>query len=104
MFKFYNVVRILLIFSDFRLMKIYRKLYAACLNLQPFTTNNWVFDTDNFDRLKEVVPPNEKRKFFIDSLFESTREEVMYYTMLGARKLVGDPVEVSKEDIDHVIR
>lgn len=82
-------------------MKIYRKLDAVCLNLAPFTCNNWEFDTDNFDKLKRVVPQNEKKIFFIDSLFESTLEKLILITSKGGRKLLGEPEKVSKKDIEH---
>lgn len=85
-------------------MKIYRKLYSACLSLRHFSCNNWKFDTDNFVKLKDVVPQDERKIFFMDSFFETSKEGLMISAYKGGRKLGGDSLEVSKKDIERVYR
>lgn len=85
-------------------MKIYRKLYSAFLDLAHFTCNNWTFDTNNFARLKNIVPEDEQKTFFIDSLFETNVEGFMANSYRGTRHLLGDSIEFTKQDLERTIR
>ena len=64
----------------------------------------WQIDNHNYKRLEELTPPEEKKKFFMDSLFETTFDQMMFHCYIGARKLFGDKAELSQRDVDHSYR
>lgn len=86
-----------------RLIKIYRKIYIAMVNLFPIVSLSDKFDTSNYDYLKEQMPKNERKVFELDVPYydEAIFSDYLYKGMVGIRKFFGEPPEPTEEDFIH---
>ena len=85
-------------------MRIYRKVYVVSINLQPFVSNIFKFDTNNFELLRKVVLQEERKTFFTNSFQQTTEDKYFINACVGGRRVVGDPPDISKDDIIHANR
>lgn len=49
-----------------RLGPIYQKVHRTTAALEYFTTNEWIYRTENFEALNEELSLEDRRKFLID--------------------------------------
>lgn len=52
--------------STHRLGPIYQKVHRTTDALEFFTKNEWIYKTDNFQKLNNELPESDRRRFVID--------------------------------------
>lgn len=85
------MIRIMIFFSNidpivlfYRLGPIYQKVHRTTAALEFFTTNQWIYRTENFQALNEELSPEDKVQFLID-VKQIDWADYMHKYVLGIR-------------------